>query len=45
MPLGKLNPYDQALYLALKRGLLLVEAQTSWLKEVQDYLDTGRLKE
>jgi DNA-binding PadR family transcriptional regulator len=42
--LGKLNPYDQALYLALKRGLLLVEAQTEWLMEVKDYLDTGRLK-
>ncbi len=43
--LAKLNPYDQALYVALKRGLLLVEAQTAWLKEVRDYLNTGRLKE
>jgi DNA-binding PadR family transcriptional regulator len=44
-PLGKLTPYDQALYLALRRGLLLVEAQAEWLKEVQEYLDSGRLKE
>ena len=43
--LAKLTPYDQALYLALKRGLLFVEAQTAWLKEVKDYLATGRLKE
>jgi DNA-binding PadR family transcriptional regulator len=43
--LGKLNPYHQALYLALKRGLLLVKAQTAWLKEVKDYLETGRLRE
>jgi len=43
-PLDKLNPYDQALYLALKRGLLLVEAQTAWLKEVKEYLATGQLK-
>jgi DNA-binding PadR family transcriptional regulator len=44
-PLGKLSPYDQALYLALRRGLLFVEAQRAWLNEVKDYLDSGRLKE
>jgi DNA-binding PadR family transcriptional regulator len=36
--------YDQALYLALRRGLLLVEAQSAWLREVSRFLSTGRLK-
>jgi DNA-binding PadR family transcriptional regulator len=30
--------YDQALYLALRRGLLLVEAQLVWLDEVRGFL-------
>lgn len=36
--------YDQALFLALRRGLLLVEAQSAWLREVSHFLSTGRLK-
>lgn len=43
-PVEKLEPYDQALYLALRRGLLLFEAQTAWLSEVKDYLDRGKLE-
>ena len=30
--------YDRALYLALRRGLLMVEAQASWLREVSEFL-------
>ena len=36
---------DQVLYLALRRGLLLGEAQLRWLSEVDDYLVSGRLAE
>jgi len=34
---------DQVLYLALRRGLLLGEAQVRWLSEVDDYLAGGKL--
>ena len=30
--------YDRALYLALRRGLLVVEAQAAWLGEVSEFL-------
>jgi len=30
--------YDRALYLALRRGLLMVEAQANWLREVSKFL-------
>jgi hypothetical protein len=36
--------YDRGLYLALRRGLLLVEAQTVWLEEVKHFLSTGARK-
>jgi DNA-binding PadR family transcriptional regulator len=36
---------EQVLYLALRRGLLLGEAQVRWLNEVDDYLSSGRLPE
>jgi DNA-binding PadR family transcriptional regulator len=36
--------YDHALYLALRRGLLLVEAQSDWLGEVSRFLSRGELK-
>jgi PadR family transcriptional regulator AphA len=36
--------YDQALFLALRRGLLLVEAQSEWLEEVSHFLSKGKLK-
>jgi hypothetical protein len=32
--------YDHALYLALRRGLLLVEAQSVWLGEVTEFLSS-----
>jgi DNA-binding PadR family transcriptional regulator len=35
--------YDHALYLALRRGLLLVEAQAAWLGEVSEFLSSGSL--
>jgi len=35
--------YDYGLYLALRRGLLLVEAQTLWLAEVKHFLSGGDL--
>jgi len=35
--------YDYALYLALRRGLLMVEAQSAWLDEVNRFLSTGEL--
>ena len=36
--------YDYALYLALRRGLLMLEAQSAWLDEVCGFLSTGRIK-
>jgi DNA-binding PadR family transcriptional regulator len=36
--------YDYGLYLALRRGLLLVEAQTVWLAEVKHLLSSGELR-
>ena len=43
-PLSKMSEYDQMLYLALRRGLLLGEAQDVWLAEVDEFLNTGRLR-
>lgn len=43
-PFGKLSEYDQMLYLALRRGLLLGDAQMIWIDEVVDFLKSGRLK-
>lgn len=43
-PTEEMTEYEQSLYLALRRGLLLVEAQTKWLGEVGEFLDNGRLK-
>jgi DNA-binding PadR family transcriptional regulator len=39
-----LTGYDSGLYLALRRGLLLVEAQTVWLAEVKQFLSSGARK-
>jgi hypothetical protein len=36
--------YDSALYLALRRGLLMVEAQSAWLGEVSRFFSNGELK-
>jgi DNA-binding PadR family transcriptional regulator len=38
------NGYDYALFLALRRGLLMVEAQLKWLDEVGRLLSTGELQ-
>ena len=43
-PFSKMSEYDQMLYLTLRRGLLLGRAQDAWLAEVDDFLNTGRLK-
>lgn len=37
------SKHEQVLYLALRRGLLLGEAQVRWLNEVDDYLSNGSL--
>ncbi len=37
------SEHEQVLYLAVRRGLLLGEAQVRWLNEVDDYLSSGRL--
>jgi len=37
------SEHEQVLYLALRRGLLLGEAQMRWLNEVEGYLDSGKL--
>ena len=39
---GDWGEHEAMLYLALRRGLLLGEAQSRWLKEVSDYLHTGK---
>jgi DNA-binding PadR family transcriptional regulator len=42
-PLETMTEYDRTLYLALRRGLVMVKAQMLWLEEVQAFLDTGHL--
>ena len=37
------SEHEQVLYLALRRGLLLGEAQVRWLNEVDTYLSSGKL--
>ena len=39
------SEHEQVLYLALRRGLLLGDAQVRWLDEVDTYLSSGRLPE
>ena len=39
------SEYQQVLYLALRRGVLLGEAQMRWLDEVDAYLTDGKLRE
>lgn len=43
-PIEALPEYERALYLALRRGLLVVRAELTWLDEVSKYLESGRLK-
>src|ERR1700761_1495166 len=35
--------HDRILYLAIRRGLLLAQAQGRWLDEVDDFIESGRL--
>ena len=44
-PVAKMSDYDRMLYLALRRGLLLVRAQDVWLAEVDEFLNSGRLRD
>jgi PadR family transcriptional regulator AphA len=43
-PLESLSDRDSALYLALRRGLLTVQANIEWLDEVSEFLENGHLK-
>jgi DNA-binding PadR family transcriptional regulator len=43
-PIEKMSDHDQVLYLALRRGLLHIEAQREWLKEVMGYLENGTFR-
>ncbi len=36
--------HPHVLYLTLRRGLLMLEAQMVWLDEMEGYLKTGRLR-
>ena len=44
-PVEAMSEHDQILYLALRRGILLIEAQQEWLQEVIDYLADGRFRQ
>jgi DNA-binding PadR family transcriptional regulator len=44
LPIETLPEYERALYLALRRGLLVVQAELTWLGEVSEFLERGRLK-
>jgi hypothetical protein len=37
--------HDQILYLTLRRGLLLGQAQLRWLGEVSEFIDNGKLRD
>ena len=38
------SEHDRILYLTLRRGLLLGQAQLRWLNEVNEFIDSGTLK-
>jgi PadR family transcriptional regulator, regulatory protein AphA len=38
------SEHDKILYLTLRRGLLLGQAQLSWLKEVSEFIESGKLR-
>jgi hypothetical protein len=40
IPAESLSEYDRILYLALRRGLLLVAAQLAWLAEARAYFES-----
>jgi DNA-binding PadR family transcriptional regulator len=44
IPSARFGEHERTLYLALRRGLLLVEAQSRWLEETRAYLETGDLE-
>jgi len=37
------SEHDQILFLTLRRGLLLGQAQLMWLGEVVEYIESGKL--
>jgi PadR family transcriptional regulator, regulatory protein AphA len=37
------SEHDRILYLTLRRGLLLGQAQLRWLEEVRDFIESGKL--
>jgi hypothetical protein len=37
------SEHDQILYLTLRRGLLLGQAQLRWLGEVREFIESGKL--
>lgn len=37
-PLKEMSEYEQVLYLALRRGILILQARLKWLKEINLYL-------
>ena len=37
------SEHEQILYLTLRRGLLLGQAQIRWLEEVSEFLESGKL--
>ena len=39
------SEHDQILYLTLRRGLLLGQAQLRWLGEVSEFIDNGKLRD
>jgi DNA-binding PadR family transcriptional regulator len=41
IPAERLSEYERTLFIALRRGLLLVEAQLKWLAETRAYLESG----
>jgi Virulence activator alpha C-term len=38
------SEHDKILYLALRRGLLLGQAQAKWLAEVSEFIENGKLR-
>lgn len=43
-PFETMSDYERTLYLALRRGLLVVQAELTWLGEVEEFLEKGRLR-
>lgn len=44
LPFESMSEYERMLYLGLRRGLLMIQAQHDWLEEVEEYFKSGKLK-